>query len=59
MGRYDEAEPLYWRAMGIVQKTVGQNHPHFKMVMENLTRLYMKTGKEGEADKLKDQVSHN
>ena len=29
-GKYDEAEPLYTRALGILLRSVGPSHPHFR-----------------------------
>lgn len=39
MGRYSEAEPLYGRALGILTKSLGENHPHTQSVMSALMML--------------------
>ena len=45
--RYDEAEPLYKRALVIYEKTLGPEHPRAKLVRENLNRLREKREAEG------------
>ncbi len=51
-GKYAEAEPLYQRALGIVEKALGPEHPHVAQSLENYAALLRKTGRDDEAVKL-------
>ena len=42
LGRYSEAEPLYKQALDMLEQTLGQEHPHTKIVRENLERCRQK-----------------
>ncbi len=43
-GRYDEAEPLYQRSLAILEKALGENHPHVATSLNNLASLYHSQG---------------
>ena len=45
-GRYTEAEPLYKRALGIVEKALGPEHPHVAQGLENYAALLRDTGRD-------------
>jgi len=47
-----EAEPLYERAITIVEKTLGTEHPNFAGGLNNLALLYKTQGKYAEAEPL-------
>ncbi len=51
-GRYAEAEPLYKRALAIVEKALGPDHPQVATSLNNLAELYRAQGKYGEAEPL-------
>jgi CHAT domain-containing protein len=44
-GRYDDAEPLYKRSLGIWEKTLGPDHPSLGFFMDNLAELYRTQGR--------------
>jgi tetratricopeptide (TPR) repeat protein len=50
--RYAEAEPLYKRALAIIEKAVGPNHPVFVAMLNKLATLYREQGKYAEAEPL-------
>ena len=39
MGRYDEAEPLYKKALAILERTIGPAHPDIASLYHNLGGL--------------------
>jgi hypothetical protein len=43
MNRLVEAEPLMRRALGIIEKSLGPNHPSTQAVRSNLERLNQQT----------------
>ncbi|WP_374409324.1 CHAT domain-containing protein [Hydrogenophaga sp.] len=49
MGRYDEALPLYRRALAIDEKALGANHPDTAIDLNNLAGLYESMGRYDEA----------
>ena len=51
-GKYAEAEPLYKRALAIVEKAFGQEHPNVATSLNNLGGVYVAQGKYAEADPL-------
>ena len=51
-GRYDEAEPLYRRAMAISEKALDPNHPNMALVLHNMSELYRLRGQLAEAEPL-------
>jgi tetratricopeptide (TPR) repeat protein len=52
IGRYSEAEPLYQRALAIVVKTLGPEHPEVATCLNNLAALYDAQGKYAQAEPL-------
>ena len=51
-GKYDEAEPLYQRALAIREKALGPDHPDVAESLNNLAELYSNQGKYAEAEPL-------
>ncbi len=51
-GKYADAEPLYKRALAIVEKALGPEHPHVATSLENYAALLRKTGRGHEAAKM-------
>jgi len=51
-GRYDEAEPLYRRALEISEKTLGAEHPDVATSLNNLAGLLQATGRYDGAEPL-------
>ncbi|CAN0549267.1 unnamed protein product, partial [Ectocarpus sp. 8 AP-2014] len=51
-GKYDDAEPLYVRAIAIGEKTLGPEHPDLAVCLDNLAGLLYEQGKYDEADPL-------
>ncbi len=43
-GKYAEAEPLYQRALAIVEKALGPEHPTVATALENYAALLRETG---------------
>lgn len=41
-GKYEDAEPLYRRAMEITEGTLGKNHPQYSTTLSNLAKLLEK-----------------
>jgi tetratricopeptide (TPR) repeat protein len=50
--RYAEAEPLFQRALGIREKTLGPEHPDVAESLNNLAALHYAQGKYAEAEAL-------
>jgi tetratricopeptide (TPR) repeat protein len=50
MGQYDEAEPLFRRAIAIGEKTLGPNHPDVATRLNNLASLLQDQGNYDEAE---------
>jgi len=48
-GRYEAAERLYQRARGLVEKTLGQQHPMMAEVLECYSELLASANRPGEA----------
>ncbi|HLG77550.1 MAG TPA: tetratricopeptide repeat protein, partial [Ktedonobacteraceae bacterium] len=44
-GKYEEAEPLYLRALAICEQVLGSEHPDTAMSLNNLAALYYHQGK--------------
>ncbi|EHL30901.1 hypothetical protein LDG_7048 [Legionella drancourtii LLAP12] len=42
---YEKAEPLYLRAIQIIEKSKGPEHPSLVTYMNNLANLYLEEGK--------------
>jgi hypothetical protein len=55
-GRYAEAEPLYQRALAILEKALGPSHPHVATTLENYALLLRKTKRDGEAAKMETRA---
>jgi tetratricopeptide (TPR) repeat protein len=55
-GRYDEAEPLYKRAIAIREKALGYKHPDLLMVLTNYADLLRKMSRGDEAARLDARV---
>ena len=51
-GRYEEAEPLYERALTIAAKTLGPQHPTTREVLNNFSELLRAQGRDKEAKRL-------
>ena len=51
-GKYAEAEPLYKRAVVIVEKALGPENPYVADSLENYAALLRKTGRNIEATKM-------
>ncbi|MBD1996292.1 tetratricopeptide repeat protein [Leptolyngbya sp. FACHB-541] len=51
-GRYEEAEPLYLRALEISKEQLGENHPDVSNRLNNLASLYHSQGRYEEAKPL-------
>jgi len=52
MGRYDEAEPLFRRALAIDEKALGPNHPNVAIRLNNLANLLADQGNYRDAEPL-------
>jgi tetratricopeptide (TPR) repeat protein len=48
--RYAEAEPMYQRALGIVEKALGPEHPNLASILNNIAELDRTLGKYPEAE---------
>ncbi len=51
-GRYAEAEPLFKRALAIVEKSLGPEHPHVAKALQNYAALLRETGRGAEATRM-------
>ncbi len=51
-GKYAEAEPLLKRALAIVEKALGPEHPDVAASLENYAALLRETGRSDEAAKM-------
>ena len=51
-GLYEEAEPLYQRALAIREKALGPEHPNVATSLEDYADLLRETNRESEAAKL-------
>ncbi|MBI3776691.1 MAG: tetratricopeptide repeat protein, partial [Gammaproteobacteria bacterium] len=56
-GQYKQAEPLYQRALAILEKTLGPNNPNVAQVLDNLAELYRKTGRVKDAAALSKRAA--
>src|SRR5712691_6904294 len=52
-GRYAAAEKLYQRARGLVERTLGQQHPMMAEVLECYSDLLVKTNRRAEGTAMK------
>ena len=56
-GKYGEAEPLYKRALAIVEKTLGAEHPNVAaIILSNYAELLRIMNREAEAVNWKSRV---
>ncbi len=51
-GKYAEAEPLYGRALAILEKTLGPDHPNVAQSLENYAALLREINRKTEAAEL-------
>jgi tetratricopeptide (TPR) repeat protein len=51
-GRYEEAEPLFRRALAVNEKSLGADHPRVAMTLENYARLLKGAKRKREATAL-------
>ncbi len=56
-GQYAQAEPLYKRALAIVEKALGPDHPSVAASLENLAALYRATKRDEEAETLEQRAA--
>jgi tetratricopeptide (TPR) repeat protein len=56
-GKYEEAEPLYRRALDIFERALGAEHPSVATVLGNCSSLLRMMDKESEAEKLEKRAS--
>ena len=56
-GQYAEAEPLYRRALEILEAGLGPDHPSVAMVLENLAGLLRHLGRGDEAEQLEERAA--
>ncbi len=57
MGWDGDAEPLCVRAVAIVEKALGADHPDVATGLANLALLYRATGREQEAGELEQRAA--
>ena len=55
-GKHAEAEPLYQRALAIVEKALAPEHPDLATSLENYARLLRKIDRDAEAKKLESRA---
>jgi len=55
-GQYAQAEPLYLRALAILEKALGPDHPSVAKSLANYADLLQKTGPTAEADELEERA---
>lgn len=56
-GHYEQAEPLYERALAIWEKALGPDHTHVATVLNNLAALYRATNRDDEAEALEQRAA--
>ncbi|VAX36257.1 hypothetical protein MNBD_PLANCTO03-1689, partial [hydrothermal vent metagenome] len=54
---YAQAEPLYTRALAILEKALGLNHPNVATTLENMAVLFRATDRDDEAEKLEARAA--
>ncbi len=54
--KYADAEPLYKRAIAILEKSFGTDHPHVAAVLKNMAEFYKKFRKEDESKRLEERA---
>ena len=50
--RFEEAEPLYWRALAICENALGSEHTDTARILSNLADLYTTQGRYAQAEPL-------
>jgi tetratricopeptide (TPR) repeat protein len=55
-GRYEEAEPFYQRALALLEKVRGREHPELLGTLTGYAALLRKTGRKAEAKQLDDRA---
>ena len=55
-GKYEQAEPLYQRALTISEKALGPEHPDVAKSLDNYADLLRKTGRNAEAESLEKRA---
>jgi tetratricopeptide (TPR) repeat protein len=58
LGRFDEAERNFQRAVAICRKTLGEDHPTYAEVLSNYAALLRKVGRKREAKKMAEQAQN-
>ena len=48
--RYDQAEPLYMRALEFRETILGKSHPDVAAILNNLGQLYFRQHRYGDAE---------
>jgi tetratricopeptide (TPR) repeat protein len=56
-GLYQEAEPLYQRALAIREKTLPENHPWIALALEHYAGLLRQMNRPGEAAQLEARAN--
>jgi hypothetical protein len=57
-GKHVEAEPLYRKALSVLQSLLGPSHPDVLSALNNLATVIRALGDDDEAEKLYRQVRH-
>jgi hypothetical protein len=55
LGRIDEAEKLFTRAIGLLRSGAGTETPALAIALNNLANLQEHVGRQGDADRLREQ----
>jgi tetratricopeptide (TPR) repeat protein len=55
-GKYEQAEPLYQRALAIWEKTLPPDHPYIALALENYADLLQKMSRIEESEALKERA---
>ncbi len=55
-GRDADAEPLYERALEIMEKTLGSAHPNMAILLENMADFYKQIGRMDDAKRLEERA---
>ena len=55
-GKYDQAEPLYVRALSILEHALGREHASTRSVCENYASLLQELGRDTEARQLEEDA---
>ena len=56
--QYEQAEPLYQRALSITEQALGHDHPRVAFPLYGLADLYREQGRYGEAEQLFQRALH-